>query len=941
MSVKHPCTVCEKDFSLQIKLKKHINLVHINDDGDYLDINVTLTSDDKIKYFDVLRFKYHKLLTKINSLKETTYDSSYATSLSTNKREDDQISFQGKECIGPTIATAKKRRIRNRAEGKHDFTYNDGRSGCYLPKGWVMAGEDYRPPDGRKLLRSIKEVIMYMKSNSYSEEEIYKFKSEGSPLKFKLDPKLPQGWMSALSSTSLPHFQISKMSKFLAPDGEFFNGRTSAIKFMMSNNYPLSDIDLMKKLLVTEDGWENVENICGSLMKKASETVTVYMTPNFDVLRSKKKILEYLVMNDFSPEEIAQADRYISVKKRKPKFIENNSANKEPKFKMDDDGKSNSQSEIKNETLVKKSMVEKGEPSNSSQKDTHNNFDLLDKENKKNHSLLPDGWSRIKRRKLKSPNGQIFRTLKNAILYMKRNSYPEEEIIKLKMHGLAQLFEFKKSLPSGWMATVIHGPKNSVSTKFLSPNGDYLLSRPLAIKFMIEEKYDQHEIDQMKKLLIIEDGFEVIECLPKTWLMKRLAHDAKFLSPTFETYYKKSEVLEYLKSHGSTEDELKDAHDFLFNGKTKHLSLRKRKEKKKRNRKVTLKNFLDDTEKHIESLASSEDQVLSKTSSPSGLPKGWTLRKNVYHTQEGTILRSLKDAINFMQNNSFSENDILKFKQFGSTIPFRPDKNLPSGWMSAVVQGVNKFKMHKFLSPNGDYFQNRVSTIKFMKGADYNPSDIQKMINLLKTEDGFEEDANLPGSWLRRKKSCLKYEIFITPTFELIKKKMPIIEYLKKNGCSKKAVKKAYQYLFGRTKSSNNITRSDKQILNWKQDPDLPSGWESSMYDGNFLIRNINEETFKSRKDAIHYMIKNEMSPVVIFNLWNKLHLEGWVNDEENLPSGWRRRFISSSNSFEFLSPLMEVISSTEEFCKFIKTNSDISKIDVEKVLKWCTKNNI
>ena len=170
---------------------------------------------------------------------------------------------------------------------------------------------------------------------------------------------------------------------------------------------------------------------------------------------------------------------------------------------------------------------------------------------------------------------------------------------------------------------------------------------------------------------------------------------------------------------------------------------------------------------------------------------------------------------------------------------------------------------------------------------------------------------------------------------------MPIIEYLKKNGCSKKAVKKAYQYLFGRTKSSNNITRSDKQILNWKQDPDLPSGWESSMYDGNFLIRNINKETFKSRKDAIHYMIKNEMSPVVIFNLWNKLHLEGWVNDEENLPSGWRRRFISSSNSFEFLSPLMDVISSTEEFCKFIKTNSDISKIDVEKVLKWCTKNNI
>ena len=76
MAVQYPCTICVKDFSLQIKLKKHINSVHINEDGDYLDINVTLTSDDKVKYFDVLRFKYHNLLIKIKSDEATPNDTS-------------------------------------------------------------------------------------------------------------------------------------------------------------------------------------------------------------------------------------------------------------------------------------------------------------------------------------------------------------------------------------------------------------------------------------------------------------------------------------------------------------------------------------------------------------------------------------------------------------------------------------------------------------------------------------------------------------------------------------------------------------------------------------------------------------------------------------------------------------------------------------------------
>ena len=300
-----------------------------------------------------------------------------------------------------------------------------------------------------------------------------------------------------------------------------------------------------------------------------------------------------------------------------------------------------------------------------------------------------------------------------------------------------------------------------------------------------------------------------------------------------------------------------------------------------------------------------------------------------------------------MKNYSYSEDDIFQFKQFGSAIPFKPDKNLPSGWMSGIILGHNNSKMPKFLSPNGDYFQGRVAAIRFMKETNYNPSDIQIMINLLKTEDGYKEDKNLPGFWLRRKESSSNEEKFISPSFEKLRHKVGVIKYLNKNGFSDMEVKKAYQYLFNeisvnlKPEPLNDSPPTEREILHWKKDSDLPDGWESSDHDGNILIRNNDKDIFNSRREALQHMIEHEQSPMDIFNLWSTLHLEGWVNDEENLPSGWRRRFISLRNSFEFLSPLMEIISSIEEFSQFIKTNSDFSEIDVEKVLNWCTKNNI
>ena len=62
MTVTYPCDGCDKEFNLQIKLKKHIASVHATDAViDFLDENVTFTDDEKIQYLDQLKSKLNAL----------------------------------------------------------------------------------------------------------------------------------------------------------------------------------------------------------------------------------------------------------------------------------------------------------------------------------------------------------------------------------------------------------------------------------------------------------------------------------------------------------------------------------------------------------------------------------------------------------------------------------------------------------------------------------------------------------------------------------------------------------------------------------------------------------------------------------------------------------------------------------------------------------------
>ena len=70
MAVTYSCDNCEKEFNLQIKLKKHIASEHQVKDNksvDYTDEDLKFTDDEKAQYYDDLKSKYDELKKKLEA----------------------------------------------------------------------------------------------------------------------------------------------------------------------------------------------------------------------------------------------------------------------------------------------------------------------------------------------------------------------------------------------------------------------------------------------------------------------------------------------------------------------------------------------------------------------------------------------------------------------------------------------------------------------------------------------------------------------------------------------------------------------------------------------------------------------------------------------------------------------------------------------------------
>ena len=102
--------------------------------------------------------------------------------------------------------------------------------------------------------------------------------------------------------------------------------------------------------------------------------------------------------------------------------------------------------------------------------------------------------------------------------------------------------------------------------------------------------------------------------------------------------------------------------------------------------------------------------------------------------------------------------------------------------------------------------------------------------------------------------------------------------------------------------------RGQKAIV-WVEEDSLPQGWKVSvgLEEGKEILMDEEGMRFEGRKEAIDQLIKEQRSPGDIFKLWSTLHRDGWLPDEEKLPTGWKKKYFASEGCYHYLSPMMQV----------------------------------
>ena len=183
---------------------------------------------------------------------------------------------------------------------------------------------------------------------------------------------------------------------------------------------------------------------------------------------------------------------------------------------------------------------------------------------------------------------------------------------------------------------------------------------------------------------------------------------------------------------------------------------------------------------------------------------------------------------------------------YGSKIPFKKTRSLPKGWMFAIVESGDlnggSVEFQRFLSPDGHIFQSRALAIRFMIDNNHSQNDIECMKALFISEDHWMVDKRLPEGWMKKELKASP-AIYLSPTFEVIKFKVHVLEFMRKKEYSKEVIEKVEKYLYenknmafskkpNKTDEQSDLiplpkkAHLDQEVIDWKSgDRNLPENW--------------------------------------------------------------------------------------------------------------------
>ena len=486
---------------------------------------------------------------------------------------------------------------------------------------------------------------------------------------------------------------------------------------------------------------------------------------------------------------------------------------------------------------------------------------------------------------------------------------------------------------------------------FLSPDGLSYRSRYTAVQDMIKRGQDVEEVEHMKELMVMHEGWQRSTLLPENWLFKvkceGFTKDKKWYSSIHyfteagETIESFKNVLTKLKELNASEETIEKCNQFIAEQKPadvkydwqdgdetvpKGWKLRISESeaewqwmlspdgKQFRSRYTALLDMIKKKSKRKEV---EEMKVLMMKhegwNKSRLLPTGWLFKVKSegmgpnnkwystihYLSREGDTFESMKSALDFIQNSEdYTEQDVENGKAFLAEQK-APEKKyewkdggdyLPAGWKSRISEGESK--MEWFLSPEGRMYRTRYIALVDMVKKGYPDETLMEMKESMILHEGWSATELLPSGWLFK---------VVWEGFTEDGKWNQTIRFLSKEGCVLESMKSVLELLENPEHYTEEDVDNAKEFMKQQKAPEkkykwnaggksLPKGWKRRVGDGESQwewVLSPEGKMYRSRFVALQDMIKRQYREEEVAEMRQLLVQEEQWHTDPLLPPDW------------------------------------------------------
>ena len=778
-----------------------------------------------------------------------------------------------------------------------------------------------------------KSLISTHEQKDIEPEELMKAQDIEEEVKQELkeEEDLPEGWTMMKAPNG---------NKIFSPEGKWFHGKRSALKYLIDFKYPEERIKEFKDCLHS-DGWS--EDSClpaGWLYRRRrNEHGVEFIDEKGEFYRSKPKAMKSLMMKgDIDQLKSLQSfsvpskyyggkevnDSWLSGDKTVPKgwmirsFKGGRNGNIDAFHVLSPEGQ-----HFQSRRSALKSMIEK--------KYSEDEIDAM------RQCLKFDGWLEDEA----LPNNWFYKPDKSCTNFFLDDlgnfyRYGLQALKKISNENIkAQLKEFMKKLsplynrgnslddswiandqgvPKGWMVRKLGG-KIQNCYHVLSPDRHHFPSRRSALKFMIEKKYPLSEIEEMRKCLK-HDGWQRSPLLPQHWLFieREKRKGSKSFLDADGNYFRS--YLNVFKHHENTEvrcavKEFLRSETIVYNGGKK----------------------LDDS---------------WKIGDPT-VPKGWKMRTfkgsnqlNLVHvlSPDNQHFPSRRRALKFMIEKNFSVDKIQEMRECLKYDGWLQSPYLPKNWF---YKTLNKKNTDLFLDEEGNHYKGMLHVLRSAKNQGYEENFKQfnaKKLSVYNNDKPIDDswsrnDPTVPKGWMIRKvgngKIKNSYHV-LSPDRQHFVSRRNALKFMVDN-----------QYPEDKLEGMRKCLKHD----GWLESATLPSNWfyrgkgqSQNFLDakGNFFRSHL-DVLRKYKQEEIKISIHNFLnSKITVYKGGNQKDIS-WKLDDPTVPKGWMIRKAGGENmknSFHVLSPDNRHFTGRRKALKYLIENS-YSEGEIEE-MRECLK---